>query len=272
MKTTNKFLMAFAVFAMLFSTSIFAQDAQTAPQYYVITTLHWDMDYETEDSWEDIEKEYLNKVTMKNEFIMGSGFFVHRWTADNSELRYVQVFADWAAIDKAGARNAELEKEAWPDEAARKAFLKKQGAFYSIHHSDEIYAVMPGAKIPAAKATKDMILYLSTRHFAFPDDGTNEEFAALNKEFVDNVIHKNDLIKGYYPHRHAWGADRTVFMEAFLLNSMEDVENMAAKNGELINAHWTDEDARKAYFKKMSKYFTPGHGDEIFTAIAGLSK
>ena len=59
------------------------------------------MDYETEDSWEDIEKEYLNKVTMKNEYVMGSGFFVHRWTADNSELRYVQVFANWEAIDKA---------------------------------------------------------------------------------------------------------------------------------------------------------------------------
>ena len=272
MKTTNKILTAFAVFAMLFSTSIFAQDADTGPQYYVITTLHWDMDYETEDSWEDIEKEYLEKVTMKNEHIMGSGFFVHRWTADNTELRHVQVFANWAAIDLAGARNAELEKEAWPDEAARKAFLEKQGAFYSVHHSDEIYAVMPGTKLMDVKPTEDKILYLQTRHFAFPEDGSSEEFYKLREEYVANVIHKNDLIKAYYPHMHAWGADRTVFLEAYILDSMADLENMGEKNGELVEAHWTDDAARKEFFKKASKYFTGVHGDEIFTAVAGLGK
>jgi len=275
MKTTIKFFIAIAVFALLSTTTMSAQDAtddQAGPQYYVITTMHWDMDYQTEDSWDDIEKEYLDKVTMKNEHIMGSGFFIHRWTADNSELRYVRVFANWDAIDKAGKRDEELIKEAWPNESEREAFFKKQDAFYSVEHSDEIYAVMPGAKIPATKATEDKILYLQTRHFAYPEDGSAEEFGKLRMEYVENVIHKNEKIKAYYPHRHAWGADRTVFMQAYILDSMEDLENMAETNGELFEAHWKDEASRRAYGEKISKYFTPNHGDEIFTAIAGLSK
>ena len=275
MKTTIKFFTAITVCVLLFTTSMSAQDAtadQAGPQFYVITTMHWDLGYETEDSWEDIEKEYLNKVTMKNEHILGSGFFTHRWTSDNSELRYVRAFANWDAIDKAGIRNEELEKEAWPDEAARDAFFKKQGAFYTVNHSDEIYAVLPGAKLMANKSTEDMILYLQTRHFAYPEDGSVEEFNKLRMEYVENVIHKNEMIKAYYPHSHAWGADRTVFMQAYLFDTMDDLENFGEKNGELFEAHWTTEASRKAYGEKMDKYLAPNHGAEIFTSIAGLSK
>lgn len=273
MKTTNNFFAVIALLLLLNTSYVFSQDdEQQRPQYVTVTTMHWNMDYDGDDDWEAIEKEYLKKVTMKNEHVLMAGFFLHRWTADNTELKYIQVFKDWNAINKASERNEELAKAAWPDEKEREAFFKKQSSFYSVHHSDEIYFTMANAKLMKEKPTKDMIFYYQTTHFAFPEDGSVEEFAALHKEYIDNVIKKNETVKGYYPHRHAWGADRTEFMQGYMLDSMDDLEKLNETNAALFNAHWKDEEARKAFGKKMSKYFTGVHKDEIYTAIAGLSK
>jgi hypothetical protein len=165
-----------------------------------------------------------------------------------------------------------LQKEAWPDEAERNEFLKSQNAFYSRNHSDEIYATMSGAKEMAEAPTKDMILYLRKSHFAFPEDGTNKEFGELRKEYTDNVLNKNDYIKGYYPNRHVWGADGTEFVEAFLLDSLDDLDDMLQKNGELFREHWTDEEKRKEYWKNSNKYFTGVHGDYVYTMVHGISE
>ena len=272
MKSTNQFFAVIALLLLFNTSNVLSQDTQQRPQYVTVTTLHWNMDYTGDADWEAVEKEYLDKVTMKNEHVVMAGFFVHRWTADNTELKYIQVFKDWDAINKASLRNAELEKQAWPDEKARTAFMKKQSDFYSVNHSDEIYFTMDNAKLMTDKPTKDMIFYYQTTHFAFPEDGTVEEFGALHKEYVDNVIKKNETIKGYYPHRHAWGADRTEFMQGFMLDSMDDLENLSDTNNTLFDAHWKDEESRKAFGKKMGKYFTGVHNDEIYTAIAALSK
>ncbi len=272
MKTTHQFFAVIALLLLLNTSYVFSQDTQQRPQYVTVTTLHWNMDYTGDDDWEAVEKEYLEKVTMKNEHVLMAGFHVHRWTADNTELKYAQVFKDWDAIDKATKRNAELEKAAWPDEKNREAFLKKQDNFYSVNHSDEIYATMDNAKLMPDKPTKDMIFYYQTTHFAFPEDGSPDEFGALHKEYIDNVVKKNTSIKAYYPHRHAWGADRTEFKQGYMLESMDDLEKLNETNDALFNAHWKDEASRKAFGKKMGKYFTGVHSDEIYTAIAGLSK
>jgi siroheme synthase (precorrin-2 oxidase/ferrochelatase) len=270
MKTTNKLLIVMAFFALLFTNSTSAQEAAT-PEYYTITTMHWNME-NNDSTWVETEKEYLNKVTKKNQYVMGAGFYLHRWTDDNTELKYVQAYANWDDIDKANIRNGELEKEAWPDEKARMAFLDKQGDFYSANHSDEIYAVLPGTKPLGPDFTKDKILYYQTQHYAYPKDGTNKEWSDLNKEYVENVLHKNELIKGYYPHMHAWGADRTEYMQAFFLDSMDDLEKMGERNGELMRAHWKDVPSRRAFFEKFNKYTTGAHGDKIYTAVAELRK
>ncbi len=272
MKTTNRIFYAIAILLLYCNVSI-AQEAQAAPQYYTVTTMHWNMDYDGSDDWMEIEKEYLEKVTKKNEFILASNYYGHRWTSDNSELLYVNVYADWASIDKAGARNEELAKEAWPDEAARKAFFKKKDAFYSTYHSDEIYAILPGTKHNPEAAGEDRILYYQTQHFAFPDDGSAEEFEKLHLEYVNNIINKNETIIGYYPHEHAWGSDKREFKEAYVLNSMADLEKMAKRNGELMDEYQKDkDDARKAYFKAWFKYTTGFHGDAIYSEISELNK
>lgn len=272
MKTTKLSLTVITLLLLSASMS-FAQEEPKGPMYVVATTLHWNMDYEDfdMDTWKAVEKEYLDKVTMKNEHIMSASVYLHRFTADNSELISVQTYGSWDAIDKAGTRNAELARLAWPDSIARRAYFQKRNAYYSIEHSDEIYATMDGAK-PMAAPTKDVILYLQKSHFAFPKDGTQKEFNTLNKEYIDNVINKNDLILGYYPSAHAWGTDRTEHIEAYFVDSMENLDKMLSTNGELFEAHWADKAARKEYGKKSGKYFTGIHGDYIYTRVFGLSK
>jgi len=275
MKTTKQSLIVIAVFLLLFSTSSFAQEeTPQGPQYITVTTMHWNMDLEdfSMDEWKAIEKEYLEEVTMKNELILSASFFLHRYTADNTELVYVQSYANWEAIDKADDRNGELARAAWPDDDARAAFFKKRNAYYEDFHSDEIYATLSGAKVMSQAATEDMVCYVRKSHFSFPEDGSQKEFNALRKEFLENVIHKNDYFKAYYPNAHAWGSDRTEFVEAFFVNSLAYLEKAQQRTGELVRTHWADEEARKAFWTKNNKYFTGVHGDFIYTLVAGLSK
>lgn len=275
MKTTNQLFIAIAFMLFFTNPILFAQDADSArPEYLTVTTMHWNMDNEdfSMKEWIATEKEYMDKVTMKNEYVMNASFYTHRYTADNRELIYVQTYANWEAIDKANARNGELAKEAWPDEKARDAFFKKQASYYADFHSDEIYATMSGAKPMMEAPGDDMILYVRKSHFAYPEDGSSKEFNELRNEFLNNVLYKNELIKGYYPNTHSWGTDRTEFVEAFFVNSMADLDNSAARSAELLAEHWPDENIRKEVGKKMGKYYTGVHGDYIYTLVEQLMK
>ena len=256
---------------LLGTTSISAQDEPT-PMYYVVTTLHFDMDNDSDAKWEDVEKEYLDKVTMKNEHIMGAGFYTHLYTANSTDVKYVQVFGSWEDIAKADERNSKLEKEAWPDNTARAAFLKTQRDFYTRKHSDEIYSVLPLSKEFNGELTDNSIVYLRTSYYAYPEDATPGEFGKLRTEYVENVINKNGLIKGYYPHRHFYGHNSTEFIEAFFMDSMEDLAKLGSSNWELTQAHWTDEEARNKYFQALNKYFTGIHGDEVLSIVPSLRK
>lgn len=272
MKTTNQLRAAIFVLIVLISYSFFAQEEQKKPMYVVATTMYWNMDYDGDGDWKAIEKEYMDKVTKKNEHIMSARFYMHYFTENSTELMYVQSYDSWDAIDKADERNAELAKEAWPDKDEREKFFKSRNAFYAPQHSDEIYAVMPGSKDMMETPTKDMILYLRRSHFAFPKDGTKAEYDELSGQYLEHVFKKNEFIKGYYPNAHAYGADRTEFVEAFILESWDDVDDMLKKNGELFQAHWDTPEKRKEFWDKWGKYLTGLHGDYIYTMIHGISE
>lgn len=261
MKTTNRFFTAIAAALLLFSTTSFSQD-EDRPDYFSVTTMYWSKDYQgTMDEWKAMEKEYREKVTSKNEHIMGSSYHTHLLTPNSNEVLYVQVYPTWADIDLASARNSELEKEAWPDADAREAFLKKFNSVFSMYHSDEIYATMPGAKLPKEEMTKDMILYMRTNKMAYPKDGSAKEFNGFMKKIQDEVIMKNDYIKGYWPSMHAWGHDKRDFVEAFMIESLSDLEAMFDKNSELMEAAFTEEEGKA--FSKYSK----SHGDAVYTYV-----
>lgn len=275
MKTTNQLFIAIAALLLLFNTTtIQAQDEEPkGPEYITVTTMHWNMDYEnfSMDEWKAVEKEYLDKVTMKNDHVMGSSYYLHQFTADNTELIYVQSYASWDDIDKTAARNAELAKEAWPDEDVRDAFFDKRNAYYAAEHSDEIYATMSGAK-PLEAPTADMVTYVRISHFAFPEDGSLKEFKELRAEGTEKIIHSNEYIKAYYPNAHVWGSDRTQFVEAFYVDSLADLDKMFDRNEELAKEAWPDDDVRKEKNKAWGKYFTGVHNDAIYTYVHGLTK
>ena len=276
MKTTNRLFSTIVLALLLFSTTtILAQDdAPKRPEFVTVTTNHWNMDKENfkMSEWKAAEKEYLEKVTMKNEFIMSASVYLHNMTADNTEFLTVQTFASWEDIGKFGKRSGELEKEAWPDESKRKAFLKNLGSYYANEHSDEIYAPIPGAKFMAEKPTKDMVLYVRKSHFAFPEDGTNEEFKKLRMEANAAIVQKNEYVKAYYPNVHAWGSDKTEFLEAYYIDSVSDLDKMFDRDDELMKATYPDNEASKAKGKAWGKYFTGVHGDYLYTFLHELSK
>lgn len=276
MKTTNRLFTAIVVMLLLLNTNaIFAQDeAPKKPEFITVTTNHWNMDKEDfkMSEWKAAEKEYLEKVTMKNEYIQGASVYLHNMTADNTEFLTVQVFKTWEDIGKFGERNSELEKEAWPDEAERKAFLKNLNSYYANAHSDEIYAPISGAKFMAEKPTKDMVTYIKKSHFAFPEDGTMEEFNKLRMEGNAGIVQKNEYVKAYYPNVHAWGADKTEFIEVYFLESIADLDKMFERSDELMKEAFPDTEENKVKGKAWGKYFTGVHGDYLFTFIHELSK
>ncbi|WP_298551626.1 hypothetical protein [uncultured Algibacter sp.] len=276
MKTINQLLSAIVLTLLLFSTTtILAQDdAPKSQEFMTVTTNHWNMDKEDfkMSEWKAAAKEYHEKVTMKNEYIMGASFYLHNMTADNTEFLTVQNFASWEDMGKFGERNGELEKEAWPDEAERKAFLKNLSSYYANEHSDEIYAPIEGAKHMTEKPTKDMVCYVRKSHFAFPEDGTMEEFNKLRMEGNAGIVQKNEYVKAYYPNVHAWGSDKTEYIEAFFLDSIADLDKMFDRGDELMKEAFPDTEENKAKGKAWRSYFTGVHGDYLYTWIHDLGK
>ena len=131
---------------------------------------------------------------------------------------------------------------------------------------------MPGAKLPKGNFDKDVLYYVRVSHFAYPKDGTEKEFNELSKQYFDAVINKNELIKAYYPNRHAWGANNTEFTEVYVVESLADLEKALDKNRELFSATWNDDAKRKAFGDKMSKYETGVHRDYIYKLVHELTK
>jgi len=271
MKTTKQLLLMITLLLLLSFTPISAQD-EPQPMYYTVTTMHFNLDNDSDANWVEVEKEYMDKVTKKNDYILGAGFYTHYYTPNSTEVRYVQVYSSWENIEKANERNAELANEAWPDEAARTAFFQKQNSFYTNKHSDEIYSVMSGSKPFSGELTNNSIVYVRTGHFAYPEDGKPGELRDARNEYLENVINKNEYIKGYYPHRHFWGHDSTEYIQAYFLDSMDDLDDMNRRNGELFREHWTTDESRKAYGDIVSKYYTGVHGDAILSVVPELRK
>jgi len=271
MKTSNHFFKTIIFVFFLTSASIFPQEQEQL--YISVTTMYRNMSLEnfSMDEWKSVEVEYHEKVTMKNEHILSSTTLLHYFTPDNSEVVFITVYPSWTAIEDATKRNDELVKEAWPDEAERKAFFKNQRKYYSNEHSDEIYVTIPGAK-SLEETDLPLIYYVRTSYFSFPEDTEDNEFSNLLNEYNENVTHKNEYYKGYYPQTHFYGADRTEFVEVFVAETLAQLERGIANQGKLFRAHWEGDDRQKEYNKVMGKYLTGVHGDRIYSTVPELNK
>lgn len=263
----NKFLvLGMLICAFLLSVNINAQE-QPQPVYITITTMYRNLDADRTD-WRKTEQEYYDKVTSKNQLIIGAEILNHYFTANSSEVLFVTVYKNWEDIEKSGDITDELIKKAWPDEKARKAFFDKQRSYYTTRHSDEIYTSQPaaGEKQLKTDSKEPMIVYIRRSQLSMNGQGKGL------KEFNEKVTMKNPYVKAYYPYRHAWGSDSRDFMEAFLFDSMSDFDKSNDKDDELVKAAWPKEVDRKAFFDEMNKAFTGLHGDYIYHNEPTMSK
>jgi hypothetical protein len=273
MNTTKRHFFSVVILSVLFASSVYSQP-QERPAFLTVTTIHWNQDLQdfSMDAWKAVEKEYFDKVTSKNEYIVSSLVLQHFFTADNTEIKLVSGYSSWENIEKASARSDELAKEAWPDKDQRTAFFKKQMSYYTNLHSDEIHATLPFAKVLTEKSAEPLVYYVRISHIDFPEGGTQKEIGDMMTDYVDKVINKNTTILGYFPNMHAWGADGRDFIEAFVLKSLGDVEKAQEETIKLEKVAWPDEAVRKAHFDKMGKYFTGFHADYFYNSVPELTK
>ena len=239
-----------------------------------VTTMHRNLSKTngSRDEWLALEKEYFDKVTKKNDLILGSNVLTHYFTPDNTEILMVHAYANWDDIEKSADKDEELIKAAWPDEAARKAFFNKRSSYYAGNHSDEIYRTIDGNKNMKSKPDKSMLYYVRKSHFSFPESGTEKDFMELFRKYVDAVTNKNDYVKAYYPHVHAWGANNTEFTEVFVVDQLADLEKMFDRDDELFKAMWTNDAEQRAFDDSFNKYFAGTHSDYIYQSVPELIK
>lgn len=264
MKTSKNLVFGMLIFTFLLSIGVCAQD-DFKPVFITVTTLHRNLNSDGKD-WKKTEQEYYDKVTSKNDLIIGSEILHHYFTDDSSEILMVSVYRTWEDIEKSNDVSNDLIKKAWPDEKARKAFFDKQGSYYGPMHSDEIYNSVAGGKELKNPSKEPMVVYVRKSQMSLNGQGKGM------KEYNEKVTMNNPYVKAYYPHRHAWGADSRDFMEAFLFDSMADLEKSFDKDDELIKAAWPKEEDRKAFFTEMNKAFTGIHGDYIYHNEPTMSK
>jgi hypothetical protein len=275
MKHLNKLSACLLLLAFFVSPTFKAQEEtseQAKATIMIVTKVHWNMDNDgTNEEWLALEKEYYDKVTAQNPYIINANFLTHYFTADNSEAIWVSTYANWEDIEKANDKSNELIKAGWPDETNRDQFFEKQSAYYTGYHSDEIYSILNGAKNLTEKPTEPLIYYARVSHLGFPEDGSTEEFKELHNSILENVTYKNTYVKAYYNYRHMWGQDNREYTEVYAVGSLCDVEASFEENQKLMDAKWTAEQ-QKEFGEKYGKYWSGRHGDYIWTNVPALMK
>lgn len=267
MKTIKMLLIGLILTPLLATTNSFSQETseeEFKPVFLTVTTAHRTSDQSVDFSdWKETEIEYFKKVTMKNELIIASGYFSHYFTPDNSEVKLVSVYQNWADIEKSNEITTKLIEEGWPDEDERKAFFEKRNSYYTSKHSDEIYASTPYNK-PLVSASKEPLIY-------YVKVNQRGQGGSGFKEYFENITMKNRYIKGYYTHVHRWGADSNEALEVFVYENFADIKTSIDEDAKLEKAYWTDEEKSKDFFEGYSKLFN-GHGDYIYTNVPELAK
>ncbi|MBK9420988.1 MAG: hypothetical protein IPN44_08030 [Flavobacteriales bacterium] len=119
--------------------------AQEAPAYNYVaqTTSKFTIpEGTTRADVQSVFQEYYDKVISKSKLVKHFSIYIHAWGSMGASYVRTMEFEKWDDLDKFSDELEALEKAAWPDETARKAFLKKMAGYSDPHHSDEIYTVL----------------------------------------------------------------------------------------------------------------------------------
>ena len=267
MKVFNK--MSLGLIVLFLSANLNAQhgyeaDEDFSPAYILLTTMHWNADYVIDfDEWKQTEQEYFDKVTSKNKHILGAGVYTHMITPDDSEVIFSTVYSSLAGMEKAEEESYKLIDKAWPNEEEREAYFEKQSSFYTGVHSDEIVTSLPFQKDLVSNSTAPLVYWVRKNKTGNAGSGY--------KEFFDNIIMKNEYVKGYYTHKHRFGPNSTDATEIAVFENLADFEAAFIENDRLVNEYWSDKNEQEVFFKEFGKIFS-GHGDFIYQNVPDLSK
>jgi hypothetical protein len=270
----QSFTLVLTILITSFSFTHKAQAQSHEKHYIKITKLHRDLNVNMSmDKWIELEKDYLNKVIMKNEFILQRDVLNHYMTEDNTEVIFIQKYKTWGDIELAEKRSKELEKKIWPDSNKRNVYLNELGQYFNKHQSDEIFITVPGMKEDTGIAAKSLFYQMRVNHLAFPKDGTEEDFLKLNDTFLIKSVYNNHYIKGYYPFVQVWGSDKRNYIEVTAVASLNDLENAFKKIDEFLYEPKKEDEAKHhTFIANYFRYFTGFHADYIYKSIPELKK
>lgn len=189
MKSNKILVLGMLIFTFLLNTEVVRAQDEPQPVYITVTTMHRNLDTDRKE-WRKTEQEYFDKVTSKNNLIIGAEILNHYFTENSSEVLFVSVYKSWEDIEKSDGISNDLIKKAWPDEKARKAFFDKQRSFYTTMHSDEIYTSQPmvGGKGLKTDSKEPMVVYVRKSQLSMK--GSSKGL----KEFNEKVTLKNPFI------------------------------------------------------------------------------
>jgi len=274
MTTVRHFIYVIA----LLITSVFPDmlKAQSSDRFYIkITQLHRNLNFKNASfgKWIEFEKEYLNKVIQKNEFILQRDVLIHYMTEDNTEVLFIQKYKNWDDIEKAEKRNKELENETWDDTMKRLIYFDYFDQYFDKNQSDEIFITSPGLKMDSNSLGKSLFFHVRVNHLAFPKDGTENEFFKLNEEFLKKSVYNNRFIKSYNPFVQVLGTDKRQYIEVTAVESLDDLENAFKEIDEFLYEPKKGEETKhKIFIDNYFKYFNGFHGDYIYKSVPELKK
>ena len=269
MKTIKNLML---VFVCAIAHVTVAQPAD--PMVLLVTKMHWknEMNASMREDYMKIEKEFFDKVILKNEHVLAANVLGHYFSDDNTEVVFVQLFKNWNAMKLSDARTTALIETAWPDVTARRSFMDKRRSFFESHHSDEIYSVNQNVKELLTEPSKPLVYYVRISERNYPKDGTNTDFAAISGQYFDAVTKKNENIKAYYSYSHLYGAKSTDFVEVFVVENLAAIESMFDRDDALYKENWKDAEKQKEFDAGYNKYFTGKHADYLYMSVPGLRK
>ena len=136
------FILVTAIAVFLLTSSVFAQDGN----YYTVTT--WKISSPEDGSlseFNDMMREWYDKVVSKNEYNVSERVLRHQSGVDMRDWVFITEYASWNDIDAANTRQNELVQEGWPDAKERSAFFDRFWQ-YAATHSDEILQEVPAIR------------------------------------------------------------------------------------------------------------------------------
>ena len=121
------------------------------------------------------------------------------------------------------------------------------------------------------EAEEGHLFLVMTYKGVMPEDGSEEEWEALLKEYLEAVTKKNEKIISEISLVHYFGSDNRDWVVVTEYATWADMGEAAKIDVELAKKHWPDKKERDEYFKKLGRYF-PEHSDEIYTELPEFRK